>query len=1679
MGFLSGVLEAVKDENEVETYDKNDDLKLEKVLDTLTKKIGSGRAGLAASVGAVKGWLEGYEREVEEKTKTILSCVSVIKNSVESNFNKISQPKNNNAKPNEFVALAEVTNHLKQCIDTAMKGTAAVLDVDNYGLRSLDLDLRKKLREPLMKVKHEVQRFGMSSDKDLLQLEEMKKNVNNTLEMLKTTLKQRIKYEVACLVGTLKQKVCDLKKQLKTINAKLAIYARNMYTWITDAEKIVGAVIYDAKGIEDQDIGKNIQNATTATADFVESWQSKLSKHFTEVVEKAQKVESVVSQIDAQLKKDLERMEGAIFDPLSSIKTRSQALESKFKATKSAIEKAIKKVEGDIAQLQSLAKFEDIDSSLGDKTRLLKAIGDTSSNSFDTLKDYFSNITTKLMMPLKEAMARIGEGVGRVGNKVKKDEFNSAFAPLRSHILAPLQELQNVISGAAMSFDITKVSIDGIDMTSIPKLTASIGPNISSIQKLLPKLRGHSNLITQEDLQNFVRDLGKIPQAVSEHSHKIVETVMTTVKNEVQKEIGEVVTEIDKSVKDCKTLVTHLGGKVTLKKIKIDGEAVLSVQKLLTDYHDQIDRKLEEMKDTLTKKTFKKMTSGGINGIDVSQTLTTYHSYKNETLKPAVDAAHSKASELVAPEIDAVFSNLSSRIKENLDALLKAFADTGKNIKNNMENLKKYISKGDDRIGLQQIHKNICDTIENELATAIRHANAFICTDADKCQENCLDALNEFFDCEIQKAQDNIIAQAEKQYVDSRIHGMSILNNVVEKQYEKIVFVIGYNKANGVKGMFNILKDKLIVEVGEMKDTNPSPPQSSSRAKQKSPLSEASKLLNKGIMSLVGAMEEQRKEFAEWPAEFADRSIMFPDSSTYVELFATMDTVLTGIMDSNHFDHKFTDNLQSLTAALSAFAPTKFGERSSPILQAFKDGISGLARELDKSYVSTYCCQPFVATLVEPEISTEAVCLTTLSMFFHELYYLFYHCTTKWQGYTIDGKDGKNDLKDFLLKSGYEIYNLINKDHDARNVALRLSRGFNQKGEFDKAPDSKLTFERYFTSISKFQNVVSKLFGHLETYLCVTHLRHLDGAKAPRNIYQMLQWCCGLRYNPMYEGVCEYIRELFPKVEKGKNEQYSNVHPVLLKQPATQDFNAQDVYYNLQDVCKQTETVLIAIQGHGHAAGRYAVDFSTNEDKLLYPNKPSQCFDQLFAILCRLHQQLYFLCSQVHNGTESSGWRDCWYGRYVGGSAWDCNTHQCADQKCNQTRNQIHDQNGDQHPSCGLKSPLQSFLEDGLPAFLPHSIGNIGCRITCNMSNHFGKPCKTPMGFTDITTVASHTMKGEHLKAVLRHFCGYQVSALSKLCAQLNCLLATTPKTLDDLFSFFFNFLYHWNHRGQEHKKEAFNKAINKAYFENPYDLNPTTILNSSHHHDRSGNNNHLTGDLFSLVYCNYATDASVRPCGYYLKPLSEDISCIFSYRNADKYLSWVVYLTETFYNLLHQLWKECCDNCTSPGSKCHGKVCIENCPLSNEKPQSSDNHDPGCKSIVQCPATRPTLSKYGFTLYSPHKLTGAGTFANQKRTCKDFCDALKIIVGENSVLIDLRQRIDNFIWTIREPFTYLVLALWSLSLFYLLCVMVGRLDVLHIRSHLRIPSSHKITAQSLLAAAQVGRLAKISYLQP
>ncbi|GBE63214.1 hypothetical protein, conserved [Babesia ovata] len=967
-------------------------------------------------------------------------------------------------------------------------------------------------------------------------------------------------------------------------------------------------------------------------------------------------------------------------------------------------------------------------------------------------------------------------------------------------------------------------------------------------------------------------------------------------------------------------------------------------------------------------------------------------------------------------------------------------------------------------------------------------------TDAFQKSETAVDKLQKTLITKVEDAFHIVTTEVRMLFSESRGADLLALKALVERQLFTVVSIIHDDLTTGVKGLLNNI-DTYLVHGGapyifqNLKDF---------------------KVVSRDLKTFLDALLSYTTEQVRTPSKTKKGEKEDSDESKKVaEIQRAVDKLLSHLSNPDklyNFDYDFQLKLSALTDAVQALHAEKFAGHQNPeLLDALKKGMLGVTGELGHAYVNAYDGRKFTENLVDakyeltPSNNTtiitlrdygekcSKVCATVFFILFRDMKNLKIGCGDKWTSNTTYSASG---LGTFLKKSGYKV----SKYENGHEGELRNKPDF----KADKIYDLLIHEHTPVPSGDKFRllddyddlddensvkhySVLKRLYNHLESFYRVSHLNIPPKPRAPSSIYQMLTWCSGLRYNYVFDNLCLYLMELFGKPEGYKDSKYSDIPSALLQL----DAHPHTITYDsliplLKKVCQNARKPLIAVLGYGHADGVYAVDHFNNSSNLSYPSSAAVCFDMLLDILQRLYQQLYFVLTQCLRGKSTSGWRDCHYGRHVGGSSWRCNYLQCADQTCNQKHNQAVKQTANQHSDCGLKSPFQSFLEDGLQGFLSHSITSPGCKLTCSVTNHRGIPCKTPMGFGEISTMASQTQKGERLMRVLRDLCGDSEKPLSKLCGYLVCLTHRAPQTLGDMFAFYQGFItdytggFYGNKQSPVHTKGALKDAVTEAYFGQEHPFDPSPLFGMVGHVDSD-----IKGDLYSISTC---TSDSVNSCGLFVQPLTLNIYRIFSSKHKSNYLSWIVYLTETFYDLLKKLFDECDAKCGAKGSNCHNKCCVKKCPVSS-KTSTPCNHDSECRSIVKCQNTLPTLYRHGFTYGNAESLNGEYG-AGKKRTCKDFCKALKNVLNEDkNVEAPLAKliyvTIPDFLWKIREPFSLTLLALWSLSLLYLLHIAVVRLDVLRIRSHLRSPSSHRIAAQSLLAAARVKALANVKYFSP
>ncbi|CDR94859.1 Chitin_bind_4 domain containing protein [Babesia bigemina] len=336
------------------------------------------------------------------------------------------------------------------------------------------------------------------------------------------------------------------------------------------------------------------------------------------------------------------------------------------------------------------------------------------------------------------------------------------------------------------------------------------------------------------------------------------------------------------------------------------------------------------------------------------------------------------------------------------------------------------------------------------------------------------------------------------------------------------------------------------------------------------------------------------------------------------------------------------------------------------------------------------------------------------------------------------------------------------------------------------------------------------------------------------------------------------------------------------------------------------------------------------------------------------------------------------------------------------------------------KSPLQSFLTDDWDStFKTHLFDPSNL---CHKS-------RIRMGFK-AKDLPEKLQLGSVISSILTPSCGGEDPLLT-LSSYLNCLTRRTPRTTGELVSYFHNFgmeLYDF----ALDSLSQLDSSLTKSHPDCPdwdhlgdSDLQAVRGICGSESliskHNSSHDKDH-PNTLSTLVGCGSDADS----CHPHCSPITYRAYALYSQSFAHTYLSWTVYLPDRLHESLQKLYYDLLKH------KC-----------------SSD------KFFHSCSTALPLLYLHGFT---PPEV---GSQVSLK--CSDVIAKLKEIVNGKPIA-SLMTAMDNFLYTVREPFIFTLVALWSLAFLLFTNTMLYRLDVLRIRSHLiRTKASHRIDVKALL----------------
>ncbi|KAK1932674.1 variant erythrocyte surface antigen-1 family protein [Babesia divergens] len=679
-----------------------------------------------------------------------------------------------------------------------------------------------------------------------------------------------------------------------------------------------------------------------------------------------------------------------------------------------------------------------------------------------------------------------------------------------------------------------------------------------------------------------------------------------------------------------------------------------------------------------------------------------------------------------------------------------------------------------------------------------------------------------------------------------------------------------------------------------------------------------------------------------------------------------------------------------------------------------------------------------------------------LPCLYYALEYLNEKCKGDWNALNIS-KD--NSLGRFLSGMGYDVEKL-NQDKKGGEIFTLLSSSL--------FPSSN--------PLQSLYDVSKEYFKSLSSLVPSPSSDSDSPPKDPLTVREILLWLSGLPFTPGFEALLNHCKGLCESTGTSKN---------------SVNFNGFES--SLYASCLRSPFVLAAIQWPGKSEIFYH-NLSENS-KSLYPEDPSDLFNMLVENVRKIFVPLMFLKFQCGRNAVEGGWVNCAYGRTCAdkfgissGSTLASSTSECCPSSNSNSASKgircTSSTNSNCHQHCTSSKPLVQCLgpngecnqeSDGsLPTDAHTSSGkckdpcpHLLLRFLCDVSP-FNLPGSfvSPMGFSDHLPTPGRTAKD--LLGVVEAFCKNPSSPLTRLVQYSLCISRTPPETLLEFYVFFKIFVPKLN--------STFKTNFGSYVKGEPGTPSAQDILNALQNLN-GARNSHSTGDhsvasLYSLNDCDgpRGSDGPHPTCGKYLYPLTEDVYSLYVDDFVDTYLSWICYLPGIFRKKVKEFKGNFLQCCLSTSSS-------------------------PCKSIIFCPCALALISSQGFVYNSPLGLgcmdnsgtehrNGRGVVKHPgkedspgctRKTCQNFIDQLEKVISPTSPLQKLLDAIDEFLWHIRKPFFFFVLAFWAFVISYFLYVQLYKLDLLHLKSHAHLSRSFKILPSTLFSDAS-SKLKDLSY---
>ncbi|GIX61323.1 variant erythrocyte surface antigen-1 family protein [Babesia caballi] len=823
--------------------------------------------------------------------------------------------------------------------------------------------------------------------------------------------------------------------------------------------------------------------------------------------------------------------------------------------------------------------------------------------------------------------------------------------------------------------------------------------------------------------------------------------------------------------------------------------------------------------------------------------------------------------------------------------------------------------------------------------------------------------------------------------------------------------------------------------------------------------------------------------------------------------------------------------LTTLSQAISSISQ----KPGKALVSAVISGTHEFLKQLQKpSYVSYYRGLNWLQQDDNNTRICAKILLGCIPLLFNHLSYLCWRCgQSDWK--TLDL--GAGALSAFMFSMSFSP-NRLNGNVTGNHVvssAFGAFKEFQNVTSFNNYAKFFKTIDTIPTNFTDIQNIpLSALYFCASVYFKCCQSKNAAQTRRPSSIRDILYWLASLQFSPHYYSLETHITTIIPTDGLQVAISGSRKSNEKLAVDQIQDY--------LVITCIFCPVTLGWIQkSENGSTDPFLHELFSNGMCLKYQSGAA-LFNDISNYSYALQFQLSFLYQQCKsNYTHGCGWQDCRYGADVHPQSSGARvlSNICSGYTCNGNAYCRHDgqhtsrcsHHKSSSTSCGMSglgSPLQAFLTDKLQGFslpqipVPDSLHHFDNHSPSYM-------CHIPMGFA--SKLRKGSGMGGHLYYALLLLCGNSKTPLRQLSEKLGCLTKRTPRAMGDLFGF----LWHLNSqlfktrptpqtladkimaylkspaqtannptnssvvsviyekfqeiRSESKSQPGLTLSLLALYNDLPFWFQvfmvdsrhflPLTLFDLKQHchkygatgltHDDSCSgvpNSHA--DLFSLQN----TQCSGPNCGPFLSPLCHSNGATYNPAHASAYLSWVLYLVDDLQKLFHDMIDDF-----------NNTQCTR-----SRRPHGADSTNCSCRSVVQCDGVLPLLYRHGFYYHNTEALNGWAYHANKaiwmpdgniNKDCTKFHSALSNVLAENAPLHNLLLAIDEFLYYVRFRFMSMVSSFWLCSLLILLYFVVYGIDVLHVKSHVHLPSSHILPPIGLLTTGKAPALTKLPYYMP